>query len=1138
MSTLSPMADENKTNANPPPTSTTVNTGGGSAIHGNVTAGDDFVGRDKIVNNYYSAQPKPPTDSQEVALFIPFLRKSATEFVGRDAELVELHEKLQQNQLVGVRPAAALTGLGGIGKTQLAVEYAYRYQASYPGGIYWINAADLNRVRSQLVETAERMGLRTDYNTTDNALLAGLVKRCQQQPATLLCFDNAPDAVILWRRLTQELNTATLGAAILITTRRRDLPPNMAALDLRRLSDSTVCQLLATARPDLLTDPDLPRLLERLGGLPLVVSLVANALQNSPDATIADYLAALAQHGEETVHEELDVHVADYDLYREVYTRTLLPVLREQWERLCQQPKSENAQLLLRIAGQLPEAAEIPIARLGLLAGLQDEKVIKPLTSAIQSLWKVALIEELKEDAVRLHPLVRDFAAMLTPVSERNDFGIACACRLSIAYTNLERLSSEYVERGIAALLVDLITAIDFAQSATSLLEFPISNLQSLLRHLRLQSHHLQDAATSRQPRRLWQQMMLYASPNKINEFTLQLKKAFQTTLHWVTWNNQTKSAIIEQILTERQVSIQAVARLDVNHIISASNDFSLKMWNLVTGEVEQTFIGHKGVVNDVAVVDVNHIVSASDDCTIKIWNVSTGAVEQTLIGHTSYVKAVAVLDLLRIISASADHTLNIWNLTTGNVERSLIGHQESVNDVAVINAQYAVSAAGHVGELDWSLKIWNLETGQAEKTLYGHQSNVSLVTVIDAEHIVSAAGDIFGNDPYLRIWNWATGQEVRMARGHSGLVTAVAALNEQEIVFGSSDGDLVIWNWQSYAYRTLAGHGSRVNTVAVLDHNRIVSGSDDYTLRIWNLATKETTNYSVKGHDLRINAVAVINAQHIVSASSDWMLKVWDLVTMQVIRVLGGHKIHVFSVVLLDQQHIVSTGGDFGELDWTIKVWDLLTGKVNKTLSGHQNWIRAVAILDVQHIVSASDDKTLKVWNLSTGEVEQTLTGHKNGVRAVLSLTHSRIVSASADHTIKVWNLSTGQAEQTLIGHTGTVLSLAILDANHIASASDDHSIKIWNLSTALVEQTLNGHNDSVNALTVLDRNRIISASSDCTLKVWNLHTSEVIASIGLDGALTCVAVTRQHGRTLVVAGDAGGALYCLELVEPVAGN
>ncbi|MCB0185146.1 MAG: hypothetical protein KDE31_12820, partial [Caldilineaceae bacterium] len=58
---------------------------------------------------------------------------------------------------------------------------------------------------------------------------------------------------------------------------------------------------------------------------------------------------------------------------------------------------------------------------------------------------------------------------------------------------------------------------------------------------------------------------------------------------------------------------------------------------------------------------------------------------------------------------------------------------------------------------------------------------------------------------------------------------------------------------------------------------------------------------------------------------------------------------------------------------------------------------------------------------------------------------------------------------------------------------------------------------------------------SSDRTLKVWNLQTGQVIASIGLDGALQCVAVTRQDDHMLVVAGDAGGALYCLELVEPV---
>ena len=41
---------------------------------------------------------------------------------------------------MGIRPAG-LTGLGGIGKTQLAVEYCYRYRDAYPGGVFWLNAA-------------------------------------------------------------------------------------------------------------------------------------------------------------------------------------------------------------------------------------------------------------------------------------------------------------------------------------------------------------------------------------------------------------------------------------------------------------------------------------------------------------------------------------------------------------------------------------------------------------------------------------------------------------------------------------------------------------------------------------------------------------------------------------------------------------------------------------------------------------------------------------------------------------------------------------------------------------------------------------------------------------------------------------
>src|SRR5271170_6253942 len=69
---------------------------------------------------------------------VPFLRNPS--FVGREDDLTRLHTLLQKGGAVGVRPAA-LTGMGGIGKTQLAVEYAYRYAPSYPGGVYWLEAA-------------------------------------------------------------------------------------------------------------------------------------------------------------------------------------------------------------------------------------------------------------------------------------------------------------------------------------------------------------------------------------------------------------------------------------------------------------------------------------------------------------------------------------------------------------------------------------------------------------------------------------------------------------------------------------------------------------------------------------------------------------------------------------------------------------------------------------------------------------------------------------------------------------------------------------------------------------------------------------------------------------------------------------
>ena len=52
-----------------------------------------------------------------------------------------LHSKLQQHDAVAI---SAIAGMGGVGKTELATQYARQHEADYPGGICWLNARDTN----------------------------------------------------------------------------------------------------------------------------------------------------------------------------------------------------------------------------------------------------------------------------------------------------------------------------------------------------------------------------------------------------------------------------------------------------------------------------------------------------------------------------------------------------------------------------------------------------------------------------------------------------------------------------------------------------------------------------------------------------------------------------------------------------------------------------------------------------------------------------------------------------------------------------------------------------------------------------------------------------------------------------------
>ncbi len=87
------------------------------------------------------------------ATYIPFPQKG-DQVVGRADALAEVHRKLVDGTRTSIGQAAGVNGLGGLGKTQLAVEYAYAFRDEYPSGVVWITADQ--EIEPQLIETAEK----------------------------------------------------------------------------------------------------------------------------------------------------------------------------------------------------------------------------------------------------------------------------------------------------------------------------------------------------------------------------------------------------------------------------------------------------------------------------------------------------------------------------------------------------------------------------------------------------------------------------------------------------------------------------------------------------------------------------------------------------------------------------------------------------------------------------------------------------------------------------------------------------------------------------------------------------------------------------------------------------------------------
>ena len=341
-------------------------------------------------------------------------------FVGREDDLRILAAALRQGQTTAI---AAATGMGGIGKTQLAAEFAHRYGTYFAGGVHWVSLADPNAVEAEIAACALEGGpeMPPDPAALPAPDLARWVLSAWKSALPrLLVFDNCEDPALLarWR-------PPTGGCRVLVTSRRGTWPDSLGVHThaLETLPRAESLALLRKFHPELQFRPNLIQddttldaIAAELGDLPLALHLAGSFLKRYRHAvTPAAYLDNL-RNPRLLEHPSLQGSWKGHS--PTAHERHVGKTFALSVERLKPETDGADAHAAALLARAAYFAPGEPIPRDLLKSALASEDESLLPEDALARLTELGLLETEAEGALKLHRLLAAFIRNLSGLED------------------------------------------------------------------------------------------------------------------------------------------------------------------------------------------------------------------------------------------------------------------------------------------------------------------------------------------------------------------------------------------------------------------------------------------------------------------------------------------------------------------------------------------------------------------------------------------------------------------------------------------------------------------------------------------------------------------------------------------------
>ncbi len=535
------------------------------------------------------------------------------------------------------------------------------------------------------------------------------------------------------------------------------------------------------------------------------------------------------------------------------------------------------------------------------------------------------------------------------------------------------------------------------------------------------------------------------------------------STLHTVGAEPR-KFDIVPQLTHGDSIMALTFSR-DGNLVLSGAGNV-LKLWEVRTGRLVRTFIGHAKRVRSVAFApNQKQALSASDDGTLKLWNVETGALLRTFeVSEESGAAIAFSKDGSRIISGSGA-ALRLWDVNSDKPLHAAYDNTTSVHAVA-----FSADGMRYLSMDDKSVKVWDAGQGTLIGTFaipYRYEFVQAVAFSADGTRAVRTDRDYQNpsdSDSILKLWSAAPSAQVRTIAAPPEIHIVAFSPDGKRFLSVCRDGKATLWDYDTGRPLRIFNAGRDIAAVAFSpDGTRIVTGNDNHELKLWDIEKGQRIETTFGGSAFAVNSVAYApDGQQFLAASGDGLIRLWDKARGVLLKTfdLGDNNDTLLSINF-------NPNGKwfFGEGYNAIYLWRTRSDKpkpigkipLNHGYSQARNRVPYVA---ADHFLLVGG-KSLTLWDMAKFTRIRSFDTPATNITSVAISPDGKYVlsggegsSYNCDHCIpslQLWDMSTGKLLNDFSRYSKWVCSVAFSpDGRRIATSTlSEDGLTVWDSLT-----------------------------------------------------------------------------------------